>query len=67
MISDNSENIIREKFLKEITETFPVHESEGEKMIEYKDFLHTLEKIRFINSKLEYPKYNEERDIGQKA
>ena len=67
LISDNSENIIREKFLKEITETFPVHESEGEKMIEYKDFLHTLEKIRFINSKLEYPKYNEERDIGQKA
>lgn len=61
LISDESQNIIREKFLKEISMFI------SEEELEFKDFVVLLEKIHFLHSDLQYAKYEEERQLSEKA
>ena len=67
LISDHSQSIVREKFLKEVSQFIPAKEGDSEQGLEFKDFLTLLEKLHFIHANADYNKYTEERELSNKA
>ncbi|OMJ89200.1 hypothetical protein SteCoe_8676 [Stentor coeruleus] len=67
LASEESKNILREKFLKEITEILPLADKENDEILGFKEFVILAEKLGFIHSEQDHHKYAEERELCKKA
>ena len=67
LVNPESEAMISEKFIKEISEAFPVKAPDAENSMNFTEFLGILEKIHFIQTEEKHPKYTEGRELSQKA
>lgn len=67
LASEESKNLLREKFLKEIIEILPSADKENEEILGYKEFVILAEKLGFVHIEQDHHKYSEERELCKKA